>query len=264
MAMEFDKMPGGEVSPTLDFTLDLAGQIWTIKVPQAEIHDLHLPLLGQLQESALACEADRFIVFLAGPPGCGKTTVAALWSLLAHRENLELPVQALPMDGFHYPNYLLDRERITIDNDDVPLKKVKGAPESFDLTNLHDKLRRLHGGEVVNWPRYDRILHDPVPDAITVIERGICLVEGNYLLLDEAGWRDLRSLAHLGIFLEIDEGRAHADLLDRYLRGGRTREDAIHHYEFSDGRNFRRVMESQVGVDIRFRIDADRRFKRVW
>ena len=245
---------------TIDFTLNLAGQIWTITLSQNEIDDIHLPLLHRLEKMALSSETNRFIVFLAGPPGSGKTTTAALWSLLAQRENLELPLQALPMDGFHYPNTVLDRERITIEGETIPLRRIKGAPESFDLGALHDALEHLHGGDDLVWPRYDRTLHDPIPDGIPVIDRGVCLVEGNYLLLDEPGWKDLRDFADLAIFIEIDEETVRRDILDRHQRGGRTREDAVGHYEFNDQRNYRRVMERQVGVDIRFRIDTNRSF----
>ncbi len=41
---------------------------------------------------------------------------------------------------------------------------------------------------------YDRLLHNPVEDAIN-IDGDIIILEGNYLLLDEEGWRDVADFA---------------------------------------------------------------------
>ena len=169
------------------FTLDLAGFRTCISVARRELEGLHLPLLAEL--GSRLKRSDRIIVLLAGPPGSGKMTLAALWEELGR----SVPVQALPMDGFHLPNVELDTRTTVWDGVTVPLRRIKGSLETFDLPALLTDLGGLRRGEVLKWPRYDRTLHDPVPGALEVGERGALIVEGNYLLLDEPGWRDLRS-----------------------------------------------------------------------
>jgi pantothenate kinase len=98
------------------------------------------------------------------------------------------------MDGFHHPQRYLDLHTTLRDGVEVPLARVKGAPESFDLEALTRAMKRVAAGEDCLWPVYDRVLHDPMPDAL-VVTGDLVLLEGNYLLLDEPGWRALASLA---------------------------------------------------------------------
>jgi len=82
------------------FRLDLAGQEQAIEVPRAEIEAVHAPILRDFAAAA-ASRGGRGVVFLAGPPGAGKTALAALWEQLAASGVAPVAVQVLPMDGFH-------------------------------------------------------------------------------------------------------------------------------------------------------------------
>ena len=248
-------MPELDLEP---FDLDVAGFPTRLELPLEQLERVHLPLLRDL---AATSPADgRLLVLLAGPVGTGKSTLAALWQQLAARLGLEL--QALPMDGFHLANAVLDARTTVLEGRTVPLRQVKGSPESFDLAALQAALAAVHRGDNLCWPRYDRRIHDPVPDALPVLERGILLVEGNYLLLDEPGWRELRPLADLGIFIEGREAWLRDDVIARYRRGGRSPESARAQYLGSDRRNFERVMRNRLPADIVLTLARDRRLSR--
>ena len=60
----------------------------------------------------------RFILGIIGPPGAGKTTLAA--RLQANFPDIS---QVLPMDGFHLSNTELQR---------LARRDRKGAPDTFD------------------------------------------------------------------------------------------------------------------------------------
>lgn len=237
------------VNDRLSFALDLAGQDWEIQIARDELEEVHLPLLQRFARES-ASSSGRCLVLLAGPPGSGKTTLGALWEGLAETHAPGLSIRTLPMDGFHYPNRVLDAETVMRDGRSIPLRKIKGAPESFDLPRFTELLQALSEGKDLYWPKYDRQIHDPVPDAIAVPAHGMLLVEGNYVLLDDDGWRDLSRLAALTIFVECDESFARKRVLARLQRGGRSSEDALRHYEFNDLPNWKRVMQQRVESDI--------------
>ncbi|MBD3307242.1 nucleoside/nucleotide kinase family protein [candidate division KSB3 bacterium] len=242
--------------PERTFVLTLDGQQWEVNISQQELETVHLPLLRAMAQQA-AAQAGRYVVFLAGPPGSGKTSLGALWETLARQFDRNISVQTLPMDGFHYPNTILDARTIVRNGETIPLQKVKGSPESFDLDRIISALRDLHAGREFAWPRYDRQLHDVVTDAIPVNSTGIVIVEGNYLLLDEPRWRTLKPLAALRIFVECEEALVRERLLARMLRGGRTPEAAVRHYEFNDRPNYYRIMQHRLESDVVLQADKE-------
>lgn len=246
----------------ISFTLNLAGQSWEVEIAEEELETVHLPLLKDIVQKATA-KTGRYIVFIAGPPGSGKTTLGALWEKLAREIKLKIPIQTLPMDGFHFPNIKLDARKILRNREFIPLRKIKGAPESYNLIILFKSLWDLSSGKKLSWPRYDRQIHDPVPNAISVLPEGIIFVEGNYLLLDEVGWRELKPMADLTIFVECEETFIKEDILTRAQRGGRTYESAVQHYEFNDHPNWVRVMQRRLASDVVLGVNDGRNLMRV-
>jgi putative kinase len=244
------------MSETLAFTIGAPGHPQEVLVSRAEIASVHAPLVRRMADIARA-RGGRAVVLLAGPPGCGKSTLAALWEELARRQRGPL-LQALPLDGFHYPNAVLDARTVSRDGREVSLRLLKGSPESYDLESLARHLRDLHEGQTPAWPIYDRTVHEPVPSGIAVAREGVLVVEGNYLLLDEPGWRELAAFKDLGVFLECREEDARSDILARHVRGGRTPEDAARHYAFNDEPNRRRILAARHGVDIVLRYGPGR------
>jgi pantothenate kinase len=233
---------------TLTFTLQTAGHAQEVRVSQEELDSIHAPLLARMNDLAQA-RGGRAVVFLAGPPGCGKSTLAALWEELS-RQRRGVPVQALPLDGFHYPNAVLDARTVSREGQEIRLRLLKGSPESYDRESLASRLRDLHVGRTPAWPVYDRTIHEPLPSGIAVAREGVLVVEGNYLLLDEPGWRELATFKDLGIFLDCGAEDARRDILLRHQRGGRSPEDAARHYAFNDEPNRRRILAAKHGMDV--------------
>ncbi len=207
-----------------------------------------MPLIDRIAEMGAAHDTPRTIVFLAGPPAAGKSTLALLLEVLA-QEHGDCNLQAVGLDGFHHYNTYLQSHSLERDGRSVPLMSIKGAPETFDCARFAQKLRELAGGGAVSWPVYDRTIHDPREDALEVTAP-LVLVEGNYLLLDEEPWRGLLPLADLTVFLTANEALLRERAVARKAKGGVTRKEAAEHYERSDGPNIHRVLTKSVPADV--------------
>ncbi len=212
------------------------------------------PLLVRL--AALhARSGKRVIAFLAGPPAAGKSTLALLLQLLAS----DVPgcdLQAIGLDGFHHYNDYLLSHTIQRDGVTIPLKAIKGAAETFDVERFAAKLAQLRDGGEVSWPVYDRTIHDPRENAVQVTAP-IVLIEGNWLLLDEAPWSHLASLADYTVFLRADEAGVRERAITRKAKGGISREEAEAHYDRSDGPNVHRVLTHSLPADCTICLQPD-------
>jgi hypothetical protein len=135
------------------------------------------------------------------------------------------------------------------DGKSVPMASIKGAPITFDLDALTRKIREVSEGNSCRWPHYDRQLHDPVDDAIT-IDADIVLIEGNYLLLNMDGWRDLSRYSDYTIVLTADADVLRERLIGRKMKTGMTRNDAEHFVAFSDMPNVRLCLDKMMKADL--------------
>jgi len=229
-----------------------------IRVAQTCLRRIHEPLVRDLADRAAGIRG-RFVVLIAGPPGSGKSTLASLWVAVASGLGLSVPFQALPMDGFHLPNRELERRSAPLPDGTVALLwRFKGIPETYDFDQLHAALGLTRSPAPLGWPMYDRTLHDPVPDAVAVIPHGVLLVEGNFLLLNEPGWRDLRDSADRSIFIECGRELTANTVFQRFVEGGRDPADARRHLEEVDIPNWRRVMAGRPAADIVIRVGRRR------
>ena len=181
--------------------------------------------------------SDRFIVGIAGPPGAGKSTLAE-----AIAKAIGAGARVVPMDGFHYDNAVLDS---------LGLRARKGAPETFDTLGFVHLMQRLRAGGDAAIPVFDREtdLARAGADMVTGADKYL-IVEGNYLLLDEAPWNELAPLFDLTVFIDVPVAELERRLLDRWHHFGKTPADARHWIDSNDMPNIRRVTTGSRRADI--------------
>lgn len=194
-------------------------------------------LAEEIRRRADARGQGRFITALAGPPGAGKSTLAA--ELVAA---LGAGARAVPMDGFHYDDAVLNARG---------LRARKGAPDTFDVQGFLHLMRRLQAGGDVAIPIFDRDLElsRAAADVVTDADR-LLVVEGNYLLLDEGDWRDLAPLFDLTVFIDVPEVELERRLLARWAHHGKSPEAARHWIDSNDMPNVRRVTRGSRPADL--------------
>lgn len=236
-----------------------------------DVASIFMPLLERLAVMQRR-KNGRILVMLAAPPGAGKSTLADfLQELAAGRvEGMDKankagwtnkvdmpPIQVIGMDGFHRRQEFLVSHTVVRDGVEIPMVRIKGAPETFDLEHFQAAVQRVAVGETCGWPVYDRMLHNPVEDALTV-DGEIVLLEGNYLLFDDVGWRDLRKWADYTIFLSADEQVLRERLIGRRMKTGVDREASEAFVDFSDMANVRACLAKRLPADLNLEVQGER------
>ncbi|MFC0199093.1 AAA family ATPase [Paracoccus rhizosphaerae] len=179
---------------------------------------------------------ERRLVALVGPPGAGKSHVA-------DRLAQAIPKAAiLQMDGFHIDDTLLAARG------DLPRK---GAPHTFDLDGLAFILDRLAAddGRDILIPVFDRAreLSRAAAREIPASAR-LVIVEGNYLLLDRPGWRNLTPRFALSIMLQVPDSVIRARLTARWSH--LPADEARAKLEANDLPNAQLVTTASLSADI--------------
>lgn len=194
-------------------------------------------------EAVLAALGDRerVLVAVAGPPGAGKSTLAE--GLRADLSERGHAVKVVPMDGYHFDNAVLDARG---------LRARKGAPETFDLAGFAALVARLARCEPdVAIPVFDRAADLARAGAdVVATDTRIVLVEGNYLLLDETGWRDLAAVFDLTIYLDVPTGELERRLVRRWLHHGHDEPAALARARGNDIPNAMRVVGNRIAADL--------------
>jgi pantothenate kinase len=235
------------------FDININGIEVNATYSEKAINEIFLPLLQKL--TAMQREkGKRILVMLAAPPGAGKSTLCSFLERLS-LENKDLcDVQAIGMDGFHRrQEYLLSHETARYGKI-VKMVDIKGAPITFDLEKLTAAIKKVASGEICGWPSYDRHLHNPVEDTYTV-KSDIVILEGNYLLLDEDGWRDLAGFADYTIKVIANEDFLRERLIDRKAKSGNSLEKATAFVDYSDMANVRICLEKSSTANLSLMID---------
>ena len=183
----------------------------------------------------------RRLLGIAGAPGAGKSTLAARLG----RQRGEQAV-LVPMDGFHLADAALER---------LGRLGRKGAPDTFDAGGyaaLLQRLRTARPQDAPVWaPMFERDLEQPLAGAIEVgAEVPLVITEGNYLLLEDGPFAQVRAMLDACWFVEVPEELRLERLIARHERFGKSPQAAREWALGPDEANARLVAGTRDRADV--------------
>lgn len=183
----------------------------------------------------------RRMLGIAGAPGAGKSTLAARLA-----EQLGTQAVLVPMDGFHLADVALAR---------LGRLARKGAPDTFDAGGYVALLQRLRTARPQDgpvWaPMFERELEQPLAGAIEVrAEVPLVITEGNYLLLEDGPFAQVRTMLDACWFVEVPERLRHERLIARHERFGKSPQAARDWALGPDEDNSRLVAATRDRADV--------------
>ena len=203
---------------------------------------MSLPAQALQRVQALLAGGGRKILGLVGPPGGGKSTLAR-----ALLDAFSPQAVVVPMDGFHLANSELQR---------LGRAHRKGAPDTFDAAGYVALLRRLNvpiAGETVYAPEFRREIEEAVAGAIAVpADVPLVITEGNYLLMDDGPWREVRAQLHACWYVNTDETLRLQRLVQRHEQFGRSPQAARDWVHQTDEPNARLIERTSERADWQF------------
>lgn len=194
---------------------------------------------------ALASRGRRTLLGITGAPGGGKSTLAR-----AVAEELGGRAVLVGMDGFH----LAQAELVRLGRRDR-----MGALDTFDGAGYVALLRRLRAAseDVVYAPEFRRSIEEPIAGAVAVrSDVPLVITEGNYLLVDQGPWAEVRSLLDEAWYVVQDEETRLRRLIARHVEFGKAPDFAREWVMRSDQRNAELVETTRARADAVVHISA--------
>lgn len=175
------------------------------------------------------CEMDpleQFWLGIVGAPGSGKTT-------LSHElvDRIGDHAMIVPMDGYH-----LYRAELNAMPDPTEANRRRGAPFTFNASKFVKDLTLARQSGSGVFPSFRHGVGDPIENDIQldVKKHRLVIVEGNYLLLDDEPWCQLRSLFNQTWYLEVDTVVVRRRLIERFVTNGMSETGAEQRVETND------------------------------
>lgn len=182
----------------------------------------------------------RRLVAVVGAPGAGKSTLAE--AVVEHLKQTGRKVQLVPMDGFHLDNGILNARG---------LFARKGAPQTFDAAGFLSMVQRLVEGDEVIAPTFDRARDISIAGAVEVpADVELLVLEGNYLLLDQPIWRELKQYWDLSVYLDVPIAELERRLIQRWLDHGLEQPAAEARARGNDLVNAKFIIENSLPADV--------------
>ena len=205
--------------------------------------------LGALLDRARALleGPGRAVLGITGPPGAGKSTLAA-----ALVDGLGPGAALLPMDGYHLSNTVLDA---------LGRRDRKGAPDTFDAAGYAALLARLRSPEEAGGTVYAPCFHREFEESVAAeLAFGpairLVVTEGNYLLLPDGPWAAVRPLLDACWYVDLEEDERLRRLTARHHAYGKTPREARAWAHGSDQANAALVARTRDSADLWVRLDS--------
>lgn len=193
-----------------------------------------------VERASALLSRERALLGICGAPASGKSTLAE--RLVAA---LGPSTVYMGMDGFHLAQVELERLGRT---------ERKGAPDTFDAAGYVNLLRRLRShppDEFVYAPGFRRDLEEPIAGAVPVPPSvRLVVTEGNYLLMSDPPWDQVRGLLDEVWFLDPPEDDRRQWLIDRHRAFGRSLAEARERTYGSDERNAVLINATRSSADL--------------
>lgn len=163
----------------------------------------------------------RAIIAFAGPPGSGKSTIAEEVVRRLNKRVAKPFAIVMSMDGFHLPRSSLDE----LPNREEAYER-RGVAWTFDAPRAVSLVERLHDTKndrtvVISAPNFDHAEKDPVEDAIVIPgDISLVIMEGLWLLYDQAPWNQISSLVDDTWFVDVDAEIARHRVAKRHIKAG--------------------------------------------
>lgn len=180
----------------------------------------------------------REIIGIVGKPGAGKSTLSSFLI-----ENLPADEVALiPMDGYHLSNAQLAH---------LGRSNRKGAPDTFDSYGFAALLERVKSShEDVYFPIFHREIEESIAaEGVVTSKTKLVITEGNYLLHNEGGWRNVSDFLTESWYVDVDDELRLERLVDRHHFFGKERQAAYNWAHGTDENNARLVEATRDKAD---------------
>jgi pantothenate kinase len=206
-----------------------------------DVHMTHVytHMAAEIQALRERLGKKQILVAIAGPPGAGKTTIStALMNLIPNSIQL-------PMDGYHY----YKRELNEFENPTEAFRR-RGAYWTFNGAKFVEAIKSLKENQCGDFPSFDHGVGDPIENDIHVTsEHEVVITEGNYLLIEEAPWDELKGLFDFSYFVQCDLAILEDRVYKRHKLVGCTEEEARDRVVRNDSLNAQYILTTAGRAD---------------